>query len=256
MSVEKLIVTKEDNGFTMLSNHVLQNLTNVEALGLWVYLASLPPAWEFYKQHIQTHFKFGRDRLNKLFKYLADRNLIELCTVRNEKGQFAHISVHVKNGNSFKNIDITPCTEKPYTANQSPVNSSYKDINTKKKENKQRKLLSASDNAQDRFEDFWKAYPLKKNKKRSQMIWKRQKLNEKVNQILEDIEKRAKLDHQWRNKQYIPHPSTYLNGEIWNDDIVKHESMPEKRNYRPVETRSTVKEWCKGNPDYDRLHGY
>lgn len=260
MSVEKLIVTKEDTGFTMLSNHVLQNLNNAEALGLWVYLASLPPSWEFYKQKIRDHFKFGREKLDRLFKYLSDCGLLDLCIVRNIKGQFAHLNVHVKNGSSFKinNMDgvQSPVTEKPLTANRLPVNSTYKDIDINTQSHKdKKKLLSASDDAQDRFEEFWKSYPQKKNKVRSKKIWDKKKLSEeKVNKIINDINNRSKNDIQWKNKQYIPHPATYLNNELWNDEITTSNVTPIKQNNKAVETRSTVMEWGPGHPDWERNH--
>ena len=45
------------------------------------------------------------------------------------------------------------------------------------------------------------------------------KQNDIEGKILADIENRLKLDAQWQDKTFIPHPTTYLNGERWNDDI-------------------------------------
>lgn len=66
------------------------------------------------------------------------------------------------------------------------------------------------------FDDFWKAYPKKVKKKTALDIWKRKKPDAKV--LVADIQKRLQHDLQWR-EGFIPHPTTYLNGERWNDDI-------------------------------------
>ena len=75
------------------------------------------------------------------------------------------------------------------------------------------------DNAQSQFGRFWEPYPKKKDKKKTQAIWKKLKLDNKADQIIADVNKRKREDPQWQNHQYIPYPSTYLNGERWNDEI-------------------------------------
>jgi hypothetical protein len=69
----------------------------------------------------------------------------------------------------------------------------------------------------DHFETFWSEYPVKKTKKKAQQ--KFSKLKESVQlQIIEDVKKRKEHDQQWLSG-YIPHPTTYLNGERWEDEI-------------------------------------
>jgi len=67
------------------------------------------------------------------------------------------------------------------------------------------------------FEDFWSIYPVKKGKKKSELKWNR--LSNTVREkIMIDIPERKAKDSQWLGK-YIPHPTTYLNGELWEDEI-------------------------------------
>lgn len=136
MSVEKYIIRKEQS-YTVIPNKVLQNLNNYEALGLYSYLCSLPPGWEFYKKQLMEHGNVGREKLNNLLKILKNHDLIEFNQIRDEKGQFSRFELHVKDGSSFKINDLTPLTEKPLTANRLPVNSTYK--RNKEKENKTNK---------------------------------------------------------------------------------------------------------------------
>lgn len=109
------------------------------------------------------------------------------------------------------------------------------------------------------FEQFWKHYPVKKNKMRAWKIWKRKKYDDIATLILEDIEKRQKSDSQWQDPTYIPHPATYLNGELWNDQIIplKHQngSMNLSKNTSSShQAKATAKFWEPGNPDYDRVN--
>lgn len=66
------------------------------------------------------------------------------------------------------------------------------------------------------FELFWKAYPKKVEKKKSELKWSR--LAPDVQRlILEDIPRRA-AGRKWL-AGYVENPLTYLNGERWNDEI-------------------------------------
>ena len=72
------------------------------------------------------------------------------------------------------------------------------------------------------FNRFWNMYPRKVKKKKSLEIWKRQKLDRLADQIIADVKKRSAVDQRWING-YIPDPTTYMNGERWNDEIDKKE---------------------------------
>lgn len=151
MSVEKYTVTQETSGFTTLPNQVLQNLHSIEALGLWCYLASLPPGWIFYKDQIKAHFHVGRDKLERLFDLLQKSNLIEIQQVRKETGLFSHWHLHVKNGTEFTpftEIQETvnqPFTDLPLTVNQLLVSASYKGNINKSNKHKKKKGVKAND---------------------------------------------------------------------------------------------------------------
>ena len=84
------------------------------------------------------------------------------------------------------------------------------------------------------FDDFWKLYPKKIEKKKCLAIWKRRRLDIMIGDILVDIEKRIN-SKKWMDG-YIPNPSTYLNGDRWEDEIVdgdtgkatqKHHRIPD-----------------------------
>lgn len=243
MSVKKYVIKKNEGNFTVFPNKVLQNINNYGAVGLYTYLSSLPPGWEFYKKQLQEHGGIGRTQLDTLLKVLVQHNLVHCVQKRNEKGHFAHFEMQVNDGDSFvykdseenKSECVQPFAENGLTVNGLPVNDTYKgykekeDINTKEISNN----YSATDVAQarandDAFENYWRINPVKKNRIRAKKIWDKKKLYKIETVICADILNRLTNDPQWQDRQYIPHPSTYLFNELWNDEIVEHSSPSNK----------------------------
>ncbi|HZY36251.1 MAG TPA: hypothetical protein VFE53_06360, partial [Mucilaginibacter sp.] len=66
---------------------------------------------------------------------------------------------------------------------------------------------------------------VKKNKTRSKKIWDKNKYDKIAYFIINDVSIRLLKDVQWQNKQYIPHPSTYLNNKLWEDDITEFSNI-------------------------------
>ena len=241
MSVKKYVIKKNQGNFTSFPNSVLQNINDYGAVGLYTYLSSLPPGWEFYKKHLQEHGRVGRNQLERLLKILVQHNLVHCVQARNEKGHFAHFEMEVNDGDSFVYVDsepvadecVQPLAENGLTVNGLPVNDDYKgykekeDINTKDIS----KNYSATDVAPARddmtFDEFWKIYPIKKNKVRAKKIWDREKFRLIVTLICSDVLKRTRSEPQWQDKQYIPHPSTYLGNKLWEDEFIEP-STPRK----------------------------
>jgi biotin operon repressor len=79
------------------------------------------------------------------------------------------------------------------------------------------------------FARFWDAYPIKRNKKKAEQIWKRRKLDRVAELLVEDVKQRKRMDENWR-KGYVPHATTYLNGDRWEDEI-KSTMATGKRDY-------------------------
>jgi hypothetical protein len=72
----------------------------------------------------------------------------------------------------------------------------------------------------DEFDQFWKEYPRKIAKSEARKAWKQ---TEKVRPSLEVVIraiKAASQTEQWMrgNGQFIPHASTWLRGERWDDE--------------------------------------
>lgn len=70
------------------------------------------------------------------------------------------------------------------------------------------------------FKKFWESYPRKENKKNALKSFLKINPDEKLlEQLLFSLEK-FKESKQWQDKQYIPLPTSWLNGRRWEDEIV------------------------------------
>ncbi len=110
------------------------------------------------------------------------------------------------------------------------------------KADKAKKAKTKSKKAQDteinaRFEKFWAAYPRHIDKAKALKAFT--KINpgdELLEQMLKSINE-AKKTRQWETPQYIPYPTTWLNGSRWEDEIDSDNPYDDDddENYDPFE---------------------
>ena len=68
-----------------------------------------------------------------------------------------------------------------------------------------------------RFPEFWAAYPVKKGKADALKKWKLKGCDEIAEKIIAHVRRMEREDEGWKTG-YIPHGSTYINGERWDDE--------------------------------------
>lgn len=101
---------------------------------------------------------------------------------------------------------------------QSEGNAKHKTLNTKQETTKDNTSF-----INDGFDHWWSSYPKKADKKKALQKFKvitkgfnDKNFTEFVNMLTDDCKKRfANTD-----KEFVPFPTTYLNGERWNDEIL------------------------------------
>lgn len=221
----------EATGFSQINNNVINNIKNGDAFLVWCYLYSKSSNWKTIKSNIKNVYGFGDAKINKIFSYLNRAKLIEYVQGKCAKGTFKSVQIRILNGSKFDKTqawtEVAPHVQKPVVAvnctngNDELLN---KDITKDLKEHNT-ESNSASGDAHirdaDAFDTFWDIYPVKKNKIRAKKIWERSKLNKISVLICNDISLRLVHDSQWQQTQFIPHPSTYLQNELWKDEITK-----------------------------------
>lgn len=85
------------------------------------------------------------------------------------------------------------------------------------------------------FEDFWASYPRKEKKSKAKEIWVRERLDVIAEKIIADVRDRQVRHDRWEDRSFIPMPTTYLNQEGWNDEIIERrkgnsQSSPGQQN--------------------------
>ena len=81
------------------------------------------------------------------------------------------------------------------------------------------------------FEEFWKHYPKKVDKKKAEKIFLKIIKSGTVTteQLIEAVEKQKK-SVQWQDVTYIPNATTWLNNDRWEDELKMAKSQPKLKN--------------------------
>jgi len=97
------------------------------------------------------------------------------------------------------------------------------------------------------FDDFWEAYPRKTNKQKAEAAWSKLKpCSELLNAIQINISDRLRHG-EWSldRKDFIPHPSTYLNGKRWEDEVVPKSGGSNAAGQSNTQSRGTPAQRAK-----------
>lgn len=81
-------IEKISSGYDVLHRKTVQAIKDPVALGIWVYLMSLPENWEVSYEQIKKHFGIGEQKRLKAFAELRRLGLYEVARIKGEKGRF------------------------------------------------------------------------------------------------------------------------------------------------------------------------
>ncbi|MGE7139165.1 helix-turn-helix domain-containing protein [Luteibacter sp. NPDC031894] len=110
-----------------------------------------------------------------------------------------------------------------------------------------KKASTSTDAPADGFDEFWAAYPRKDGRKDAVKAWNKLKPNaELLTKILSALALQAK-SARWTEQdgKYIPHGSTYLNGERWLDPV----HPPNQAHVKPPIAQRFADKTYHGTPD-------
>jgi len=173
------------------------------------------------------------ERMQKLVKF----GLLKYRFCKDSSGTFSYYTF----GENFMNLQTdTPRTrsnadpvhgqaDTPSTFDQTPRTRSNADpvpgqTDTKDKSIKDRstKDNSTKDNSlmqEELFERFWNAYPRKVAKGQARKTWAKLNPDEALTErIVEAVKTAIARDNRFRDINYTPHPSTWLNGTEWENE--------------------------------------
>lgn len=190
-----------------------QHLTDIEDLAYrrmidWCYIheRGLPESTEEVARliRLRNNADCVSSVLQEFFKldegmWIQERIVSEIAKFH-EKGEKAKLSAERR-----WNKDATampPHSE--CNAKQETITNNHKPINKYKPEIE--------------FEEFWAIYPKHTGKAAAEKVWLKIKINTETFQLIVIHLSKAYLTTE---KQFIPNPSTYLNQQRWNDEVIE-----------------------------------
>ena len=150
-------------------------------------------------------FGVKKEAISRSLNSLVRKGYLDIQIVKGSRNndRFITINKMLSTDNKMLFTPLTKCLETKDTIPDITIPITKKDI--------------AHDHG---FDDWWKIYPRKKSKAKALSIWKSKQLYLQSDSLIE------KLQNQVNNcssmnceKQYIKHPTTYLNAGAWDDDI-------------------------------------
>ncbi len=83
--------------------------------------------------------------------------------------------------------------------------------------NKKSEISIYTETTKDYFLEFWKAYPKKVAQETAIKAWKKLKVDDELfNKMIKAIKDQDLIN---KDKQFVPNPSTWLNGKRWKDEV-------------------------------------
>lgn len=102
------------------------------------------------------------------------------------------------------------------------------------------------------FEEFWSNYPRKEKKKDARNAWIRLKLDKVGKNIIADVMVRRVRHIPWlEGKSFIPLPTSYLNGERWEDEIIGEQNGHPKTSNVSIRSSKTSEGILRGFDEYE-----
>jgi hypothetical protein len=194
--------------YTPISNEILQStILTPEEKSILVHLLSLPEDWVVYKGIIWKQMNMGRDRFNKNWKGLV------------EKGYIISIKLIDTNTNLISGYNHIVYEEPVLSECRTNQESDLLNFSKPENQSTYKEIKEESNNKQNNnitvFNEFWEMYNKKQNKEDSINAFKKIKSTE-YDLIKNHIPIFVK---QFKDKQFQPYFSTYLNKKRWQDEV-------------------------------------
>lgn len=138
-----------------------------------------------------------------------------------------------------------PNTEKPNTENPQQLNT--KPLNTESDINITNKKLNINVQIEQEFEEVWKIYPRKEDKKKAFMAYKTARKKASFDEIKKGVETYSNhIRVSNTDKRYIKLGATYFNGECWANN---YEQVAPTEETEEQKTQRELLELRKARPD-------
>ena len=220
-------VFKESGSFvTVHKDFIHDDNLSWKAKGILLYLLSRPDDWQVYETEIVKHSSDGLSGLKSGIKELEQVGYIQRNRKRDDKGrlkEYEYLVYEQPNHIRFSNVGKTNVGnsyigktyvgESHATNNNSTNNDLTNNNNTNNDGN-----TSATDVTRERFEEWWKLYDKKLDKKKAFSLFKSALKEHSYEIIMNGTREYLKTI---TNKQYQKYPKTFLSQESYLNDFTE-----------------------------------
>ena len=222
-SEDMKLLESMDNGYLYSNILMKMYLLSLKNGGKLMYKDKIP----YNSKMLSTILNHNVDVLDKAIEVFKELNLIDILDsgaifmldIQNYIGKSSDEADRKRDYRnrieSAKLLEMDKCPDKTRT-NCANIKDKDKDININIYNNGQ-KIDQNNKIYEERFEIFYKNYPRKVKKKETLKWFIKNKPDEELFNIM--INKLEEFKKIWKDKNYIPHPTTWLNSERWNDEI-------------------------------------
>lgn len=184
--------------FEAISRHAIENIVSSDAIALFVVMAMCPESWVFHKRWIKERLGWGEHKYRAAMGELTDAGYISYVqTTDGDTGRFNGTEIWFSQETT--EASVFRASEKPLSGKSTPLEKTESLEKTEK------------ENIYPPFDDFWSLYPRKEGRKLAVRKWDRMTQKERES-ALAHLRSAPYAD---RDRQFIPHASTYLNQERW-----------------------------------------
>lgn len=213
--------------FTVVHNRTIEDdRLSFRALGLLVFILSKPDNWRTHVAHLATTHSEGREAVRVALGELEECGYVERKWMRGE-GELTP-SMH------YLVSELPAC---PEIGNPENWASRNRPAQKPAPSNKGSKEVVSTDSQQTltpdpvtaAFDEFWRIYPQKTAKGQARKAWAGAvKRAGGTAKILEGAARYAADPN--RDPKYTAHPSTWLNGERWDDEPIPSRTATSARS--------------------------
>ncbi|MGH0945153.1 hypothetical protein ACQVTS_29200 [Bacillus mycoides] len=214
-------VSKDKNYTTINNTGLRDERLTWKAKGILAYILSLPDDWVFYMEEVAKHSKDGIASLKAGMKELKECGYVKRFPIKGEDGK-----IHKWETIIYE----VPQVEKPLVENRPLLSTNIPNTNNTNSLQKKSPRKNVSDSYSEDFENLWKSYPKKIDKKLGYKSFNAAIKKHSFEVIMSGVKGYA--DHITRNRtetKFVKHASTFFNNECYLEYVEQPKSsVPNK----------------------------
>ena len=232
-----------EDDFTLIPNSVSRSTDlPARAKAVYIFMRSHRDGWNITTTSVAHALGMNKDTVASAINDLIESGHMRRIEKRSEGGTFAGWDYEILSGRATVSEKTGPGKTGPGKT------GCIRRLSSKK--TKEITSLSQEDHAQtsgsseresrsDRFDEFWDAYPRKVGKKKARAKFAAAVKAAGDAQRVIDGAQRLAADPNLPEKQFIPHPTTWLERGGWDDEPLPARSLPRQVPQR----KSEAEQW-------------